>query len=454
MKKRFSIFILILTFLLIPSTAFGIDVYIDGQTLAMDVPAQIVEGRTLVPIRAIFEAMGATVSWDANTQTATGTKGDKTVILPLGSLSPTINDQVKPLDVPATIVTGRTLAPLRFVGEAFGGSVRWDGVTQTIYITSPGTQPSSTEQIMVHYIDVGQADSIYIDLPNNNDILIDAGNRGDGPTVVNYLKTQGVDDLELLIATHPHEDHIGGLPDIYDSFLVEKTIDSGYILDSKVCATFKQAATSEGNYIADNNQHFIFGNVTLDILTSDQTWDDCNNYSVVCRLDTGSIEFLFTGDAETPVENLLKGELASEILKVGHHGSISSTSSSFLSKVDPEIAIISCGTGNTYGHPHQETLTKLQNAGVTTYRTDLAGNIIVTTNGNTYSVTTQKNTPVITQPTTTISKGKYVGSTKSNKYHKPTCRYVEKISPENQIWFTTEDEAVAEGYSPCGVCKP
>lgn len=451
MFKKLTVLLTLMLFLF-SSYAFGIDIYIDGQALQMDVPAQTIEGRTLVPLRAIFEAMDATVNWDSKTQTATGIKGDTTVILPLGSLSPTINGQTKPLDVPTTIVSGRTLAPLRFVGEAFGGSVRWDGSTQTIYITSPRVQSSA--EIKVHYIDVGQADSIYIDLPNNNDILIDAGNRGDGTTVVNYLKTQGVDDIELLIATHPHEDHIGGLPNIYDAFLVEQTIDSGYFSDSQICAAFKQAATAEGNYVADNKQNFTFGNATLNILTGDQTWEDCNDYSVVCRLDTGDIEFIFTGDAETPVEEILTGELDSEILKIGHHGSNSSTSQAFLNKVKPEIAIISCGTDNKYGHPHQETLSKLENAGVAIYRTDLNGNIIVTTDGHTYSVATQKNITLSTQPTTQISKGKYVGSIKSNKYHLPTCRYAEKIDSENQIWFTTEEEAIAKGYSPCGVCKP
>jgi len=166
--------------------------------------------------------MGATVSWNQDTQTATAVKGNTTVILKIGSTEPTINGQVKKLDVPAKIIDGRTLAPLRFVGEAFGGTVGWDQGSQTITIFSKpasGTPPPSiASEVKIHFIDVGQADSIYIQLPGNNDILIDGGNTADGSTVVNYLRKQNVDDIELLIATHPHEDHIGGLPAVFNCF--------------------------------------------------------------------------------------------------------------------------------------------------------------------------------------------------------------------------------------------
>jgi len=148
---------------------------------------------------------------------------------------------------------------------------------------------------------------------------------------------------------------------------------------------------------------------------------------------------------------------------VGHHGSTSSTSTEFLSKVNPQVAIISVGAGNTYGHPAPGTLSKLQAAGLKVYRTDLNGNIVVSTDGKSYSIDTEKNltlptTTVITAPvipvTTTVSTGKYVGSVKSNKYHIPTCRYAENINSENEIWFKDAAAAKAAGYVPCGVCKP
>lgn len=468
--------ILILTLTLLMCMAFAVPalaaptVNLDGQQLSFDVPPTIENGRTLVPLRAIFEAMGATVSWNQATQTATAVKGDTKVVLQIGSTTPTINGQVKQLDVPAKIVNGRTLAPLRFVGEAFGGTVEWNQASQLISITSvptSGTPPPpapATTETFVHFIDVGQADAIYIELPNHNDILIDGGNKADGALVVNYLKNQGVDDIELLIATHPHEDHIGGLPAVLDAFKVETILDSGYGASTAIYNLYSSKAQAEGcTWVSDNYQTYTWGAATLQILTGNQAWDDTNDYSVVCRLDTGDVEFMFMGDAETPVENILTGTLDAEILKVGHHGSTSSSSQAFLYKVDPEVAIISVGTGNTYGHPHQETLTKLESMGINMYRTDLNGNIVVSTNGSSYKVIVDQapavETPII-QPAGTppplpvTSQGQYVGSIKSDKYHYPSCRYAKQIEWANEIWFKSKAEAEAAGYVPCGACKP
>ncbi|HPT70582.1 MAG TPA: stalk domain-containing protein [Syntrophomonas sp.] len=428
---------------------------INGQQLTFDVPPTIEDGCTLVPLRTIFEAMGATVGWDQDTRTATAVKDETTVVLQIGSTAPTINGQVKQLDVPAKIIDGRTLAPLRFVGEAFGCTVDWDQASQLISITSvpaSDTPPPSEDikNIKVHYIDVGQADSIYIQLPDHNDILIDGGSEADAETVVNYLKSHGVDDIELMIATHPHEDHIGGLPGILEAFTVEEILDSGVDEEvSEVYNKYSSAAKAEGcTWVSDSFQKYTFGDTTLKILTGSASWSGMDDDSVVCRLDTGEIEFLFTGDVGMRARNILKGDISAEILKINNHGSIASISSNFLKKVKPEAAIISVGADNSYAHPSALTLFDLKTAGVSIYRTDLNGNIIVTTDRISYSVYTNKNLPAPAKP----EAGKFVGGVRSNQYHQPSCERAQSIAPEDQVWFISEDEAIHSGYLPCHEC--
>jgi len=173
---------------------------------------------------------------------------------------------------------------------------------------------------------------------------------------------------------------------------VDKLIDSGLEVQSRCYESYRQAAEAEQcTWLVDDHQVFDFGNTQLQILTGADTWSDINDYSVVARLNCGEVEFLFMGDAETEAEACLQGDIGAEILKVGHHGSDSSTSSEFLNRVKPQVAIISVGADNDYSHPAPATLPRLQNIGAHIYRTDLNRNVIVSTYGNTYSVLTDKN---------------------------------------------------------------
>lgn len=316
---------------------------------------------------------------------------------------------------------------------------------------SVNKQPA--EDAIVHFIDVGQADAIYIQLPDNNDILIDAGNRPDGPDVASYLKRQGVDDIELLIATHPHEDHIGGIPDVLKMFEVENIIDCGYPANTAVFNTYFTAVKAANtNHEQAAYQSFTFGNAALKIMTGHKYWDDINDYSVICRLDTGGVKVLFMGDAGKPVEEYLYGDISAEILKVGHHGSDTGTDHTFLDRVKPKAAIISAGAGNDYGHPSDEVLARLNSAGADIYRTDEQGTIIVTIEGSTYSVNTSPSADIPAPLIIPDEKGQYIGNKNSKKFHRPDCKPLPYLA--NQVVFDSREDALIAGYIPCKKCHP
>jgi competence protein ComEC len=275
----------------------------------------------------------------------------------------------------------------------------------------PDTKTAVSGNVTVHYIDVGQGDSILIQTPEKN-ILIDGGDRGN--TALNYLKQKNIRSLDIVISTHPHADHIGGLVNVLQEIEVKEVIDPGIVHTTK---TFEDYL----NLIDRKDIQYTVGRagMTRDLGAGAEMYilhpssptksTPLNDVSVVTRITFGEVAFLFTGDAESTSEQemLRRGApLTSDILKVGHHGSRTSTSSSFLNAVNPSMAIIMCGSGNTYGHPHGETLTKLSDKGVDVYRTDLHGNVIITTDGTVYSVRTEK-----TAKSTTTSSTSYSSTT-------------------------------------------
>lgn len=244
--------------------------------------------------------------------------------------------------------------------------------------------------LKVHYIDVGQADSILVQLPSGQNMLIDAGNNADSNLVVNYLKSQGVKRLDYVIGTHPHEDHIGGMDVAIKSFDIGKVYLPKVTSNTKTYEDLLTAIQSKGLKITQAK-----AGVTLDVgsgataellAPNGSSYDDLNNYSAVLKLTFGKTSFLFEGDAEALSESeMLKAgyNLRADVLKVGHHGSSSSTSPAFLKAVAPKYAVISVGKDNDYGHPHPETLAKLSAAVVQVFRTDLQGTIVATSDGKT-----------------------------------------------------------------------
>ena len=247
--------------------------------------------------------------------------------------------------------------------------------------------------LQVHFIDVGQGDSILIDL-GTTEVLIDGGEKS--PGVTDYLKKYVDGDLEVMVATHPHSDHIGGLIDVLDKYTVDAIWTNGEAATTKTYTDFMNSSLAEGAKlsVARRGDTITAGALTFHVLNPPSTlFGDANNDSIVLQLDYGQVDFLFEGDAGIAAENSMisAGMLSDiDILKVGHHGSRSASSPAFLAITHPEVAVYMAGAGNSYGHPHQETLTALAGIGAKIYGTDKYGTIVIDTDGGTYNVTTEK----------------------------------------------------------------
>ncbi|MBY6951613.1 MBL fold metallo-hydrolase [Clostridium botulinum] len=246
---------------------------------------------------------------------------------------------------------------------------------------------NKSNELKVHYIDVGQGDSILVQTKDKN-ILIDAGTRKSSDNLISYLKKQHIKKLDYVIATHPHEDHIGGMPKVIEEFEIsnfyapKKTANTKIFKDMILQLKKKNLKINVAKKGISLN---LSNNSSLDFLAPvKDNYENTNDSSAVVKLTHGNTKFLFTGDAEkTSEKDILNSneDLSSNVLKVGHHGSHSSSSKEFLDKINPKIAIISCGKNNDYGHPHKETMKELNKRNIEVYRTDIDGNIVLTSDG-------------------------------------------------------------------------
>ena len=247
------------------------------------------------------------------------------------------------------------------------------------------------EYLAVHFIDVGQADCILLSCGDDY-MLIDGGNAADGYAVRSYLENAGVDKLDLLVATHPHEDHIGGLPTVLTYFEAETIWTTEITYSNSTIRKFLDAADKQDAPVVQpmGGETFLLGSALVTVLGPVSTdYEDVNNLSLVLMVEFEDTRFLFTGDMETLAEGDMLdfwGESfnwKADVLKVGHHGSYSSTGYRLLREVAPTWAVIPCGYQNEYGHPHENTLSRLRDAEVITFRMDLMSTVIALSDGET-----------------------------------------------------------------------
>ncbi len=352
-----------------------------------------------------------------------------------------------------------------------------DKDSQSIETVSDKKESNKSSVLKVYFLDVGQADSIIIESEGHY-MVIDAGENGDGDFVVDYLKNLGAKSLDYVIGTHPHEDHIGGLDDVINSFDVDTVILPEVTTTTDTFSDVIDAISDNELSITlpEIGDKYSIGDAEFTVIAPNKDYgDELNNWSVSIKLTNGKNSFIMCGDAELGAENDICNngiDLKADVIKIGHHGSDTSTSEAILKAVKPSYAVISVGLDNQYGHPAAETIQKLKEAGIKYFRTDEQGTIICTSDGTKLKWNIR--------PSTSLKAGEVVSNTESNKndqkvteapekvqttqddkgievhitetgskYHSAGCQYLRKSDIVVSL-----DDALVWGYEPCSRCNP
>ena len=346
---------------------------------------------------------------------------------------------------------------------------------------------NASEKLEVHFIDVGQADAMLIKCEGHN-MLIDGGNADDSQLIYTYLKNQGISYLDYIVNTHGDEDHVGGIPGAMQ--LVGGNIGTALApytnMNKERFQVFANKLKKSGKQITvpKTGDSYKLGSAGFQILSVGNRQE---NQSIVLRLEYGNTSFLFTGDADENQEKEIISagyKLQSDVLKIGHHGSDTSTCYQFLKAVNPEAAVISVGRDNTYGHPTDTVLSRLKDSGADVFRTDNNGTIIFCSDGKNIKHSTEKSwsqkenltSRRLSAQTTGASvnaanaafagntaagqggaagKEEYVLNTSTGKFHYPYCKSVKQMKDKNKKVVTdTRENLISQGYEACKNCNP
>lgn len=314
------------------------------------------------------------------------------------------------------------------------------------------------DNLMIHYIDVGQGDSTLIMFPNNEVALIDAGTRAGKEDLVQYLKDFKIKKIDYLIGTHPHEDHIGGLPEVIRNFEIGKIYLPNKINNTQIFEELLKEIKNKNLKISEGKTGVKIidsGDLKFYTISPSKEYKDINNNSIVTKIIYKDFSTLIAGDAEKEAESDMIKEghnLKANVLRVGHHGSNTSSTEEFLDKVDPSYAVISLAKDNTYGHPDKEIIDSLEKRSIISLRTDELGTIVLQTDGKKITWLDNITEKIVIDDTKELENKEenYIGNMNSKTFHAEGCNSLPK--KENQIIFTSKEEAINEGYKPHSVC--
>lgn len=310
----------------------------------------------------------------------------------------------------------------------------------------------------VCFVDVGQGDCTVVQCSGKT-MIIDAGEEGSEKAIASSLRKLNIDFFDYAVGTHDHSDHVGSLDNIIEEYAVGKVLLSPYQSSggSYGFAAVKKAAQTKNIPVeeAKAGYEFHLGEAKLTVLSPKEKSEEVNDTSLVIKAQYKDISFIFMADAEKESENIIiesGAEINADVIKVGHHGSNTSSSYHFLRDVMPKYAVISLGEGNSYGHPHEEVMSRFNDCAATVYRTDLHGDICFYSDGSSLQIETETGKSPVYSTRETPTAEEYIGNLKSHKYHTPECKNLPK--EENRILFASVEEAKRQGYEACGSCNP